>query len=98
MNPRSLFDQRIRFQMDEAFGSLNRWYCSEAHHCPVDDKDLLLTHYIKAGGAADFAERFEQAMGDQNRWYCSEYYHHDVRDPKLLWDYYLKHYRGQSNG
>ena len=84
-------DFRVRLQLAEAFGVVNRWYCSEAYGKPVEDKELLLTYYIKSGGAADFAERYHCAMGVVNRWYCSEFYGHEVRDPQILWDYYMRH-------
>lgn len=55
-------DRRIRHQLAEAFGPTNRWFCSEAHGFEVRDAELLLTHYIKNGGAEDFARRFEQGL------------------------------------
>ena len=82
-------DLRIRLQLADAFGPENRWYCSEAFGREVDDQELLLIYYIKSGGAADFAQRFEQAMSPLNRWYCSEFYRRDIRDPEILWDYYV---------
>jgi hypothetical protein len=51
-------DRRIRLQIAEALGPTNRWFCSEAHGCEVRDAELLLTHYIKNGGAEDFAKRY----------------------------------------
>jgi len=82
-------DFRIRLQLAEAFGPVNRWFCSEAYGREVDDKESLLIYYIKSGGAADFAKRYNQAMGVLNRWYCSEFYRRDIRDPEILWDYYM---------
>ena len=82
---------RVRLQLDEAFGSLNRWFCSEAYGREVYDEELLLIYYIKSGGAADFALRWDQAMGLLNRWYCSEFYRRDIRDQQVLWDYYMKY-------
>jgi hypothetical protein len=84
-------DARIRLQLAEAFGPINRWFCSEAYGCEVLDLELLLTYYIKSGGARSFAERFNQATGKVNRWYCSEFYRRDIRDPETLWDYYMKY-------
>lgn len=75
--------------MAEAFGPVNRWYCSQAHGGPVDDPERLLSYFIRSGGAADFARRYDEAMGPLNRWYCSEFYGRDVRDPETLWNYYL---------
>jgi hypothetical protein len=83
-----MMDVRVRLQLAEAFSALNRWYCSQAHCREIDDQDMLLVHYIRNGGAEDFAKRFEEAMGPQNRWYCSEFHHTDVRDPLILWEYY----------
>ena len=80
---------RLRKQLDEAFGPVNRWYCSKAHGRPVDDPNLLLTHFIKSGGAADFAARYDAAMAPLNRWYCSEFHRREVRDPETLWNYYM---------
>jgi hypothetical protein len=80
---------RLRLQLAEAFGPMNRWFCSEVYGRQIDDRDTLLRYYIKSGGAADFARRFAQAMGPLNRWYCSEYYRSDIRDPEILWDYFM---------
>lgn len=82
-------DFRVRLQLAEALGPLNRWFCSEAYGREIDDAELLLIYYIKSGGAADFARRYGQALGTLNRWYCSEYYRRDIRDPQILWDYYM---------
>jgi hypothetical protein len=82
-------DFRLRLQLTEAFGPVNRWYCSEAYGCAIDDKEVLLIYYIKSGGADDFARRFDHAMGVLNRWYCSEFYRRDIRDPRILWEYYV---------
>jgi hypothetical protein len=82
---------RVRLQLAEAFGPVNRWFCSEACGREIDDKDLLLTYYIKSGGAENFDKRYTQAMGGANRWYCSEFYRRDIRDPRTLWEYYLNH-------
>jgi hypothetical protein len=82
---------RVRVQVAEALGPLNRWYCSQAYGRPVDDPELLLTYFIKSGGAADFADRYAQATGPINRWYCSEFYRREVRDDETLWNYYVNH-------
>jgi hypothetical protein len=82
---------RVRLQLAEALGPINRWFCSEAFGYEVEDQETLLQYYIKSGGAADFARRWDQATGALNRWYCSEYYRRDIRDLKTLWDYYLHH-------
>ena len=81
---------RTQFQLAEALGDLNRWYCSQSLGRQVDDEDLLLTYYIKSGGAADFAKRYDHAMGPQNRWFCSEFYRREIADPQILWEYYMK--------
>jgi hypothetical protein len=80
---------RCRIQVVEALGPVNRWYCSQAYCRPVNDPELLLTYFIKSGGAEDFAVRYEDAMGPLNRWYCSEYYGREIRDPETLWNYYM---------
>ncbi|HEX4054412.1 MAG TPA: hypothetical protein VHX86_09110 [Tepidisphaeraceae bacterium] len=82
---------RDRLQVAEAFGSINRWFCSEAYGREITDPELLLAYYINSGGAADFARRYDEAMGMLNRWYCSEFYCCDIRDPRILWDYYVSH-------
>jgi hypothetical protein len=82
---------RIQMQLDEAFGSLNRWFCSEAYHREITDPETLLIYYIKSGGADDFARRYDQAMGKLNRWYCSEFYRREITDPEILWDYYINY-------
>ena len=82
---------RVQLQLAEALGPINRWFCSEAHGQAVNDQELLLIYYIKSGGAADFAHRYDQAMSTVNRWYCSEFYRREIRDPKTLWDYYMQY-------
>ncbi len=82
-------DLRVRLQLAEAFGPVNRWFCSEAYGREIHDREMLLIYYIKSGGAEDFARRYEQAMGVLNRWYCSEFYRRDIRDPQTLWEYYM---------
>ena len=84
-------DFRVVLQLAEAFGPVNRYYCSEAYQRPVEDLELLLTYYIKSGGAEDFARRYSQAIGQVNRWYCSQFYRRDIRDRETLWEYYV-HY------
>ena len=79
---------RTRVQLAEALGPVNRWFCSQAYGFPVQDPELLLTYYIKSGGAADFALRFDQAMSTLNRWFCSEYHCREIHDPETLWHYY----------
>jgi hypothetical protein len=46
---------RIRMQLEEAFGPVNRWYCSEHHRREVTDAETLVAYYIKHGGAEHFA-------------------------------------------
>lgn len=82
---------RLRLQLTEAFGPDNRWFCSQAYGQPIDDPDLLITYFIRSGGAEDFAFRFEQAMGSLNRWYCSEFYGREISDPEILWNYYMNY-------
>jgi len=91
MELRDCRDFRIRLQLDEAFGPLNRWFCSQAYRREITNPELLLAYYIRSGGAEDFAKRFEQAMGTLNRWYCSEFYRRDIRHPEVLWEYYMKY-------
>jgi hypothetical protein len=86
-----MMELRIRLQFEEAFGPLNRWFCSEAYCHEIVDPELLVTYYIKSGGAENFAERYDQAMGTLNRWYCSEFYRREIRDPQTLWEYYMKY-------
>ena len=87
---------RLRLQLAEALGQENCWYCSQAAGRRVEDPDKLLAHFIKSGGAADFAIRYNEAMGPHNRWYCSEYYRREVREPETLWDYYMTQRRRRS--
>jgi hypothetical protein len=86
---------RVRLQLAEVFGPENRWFCSEAYGRKVDDGELLLKYYIKSGGAADFAARYDEAMGMLNRWYCSEFYGREIHDPRILWEYYMRHAPGR---
>src|SRR5688572_3381183 len=81
---------RLRKQLDEAFGPVNRWYCAQAYGRPVNEPELLLIYFIKSGGAADFASRYAEAMGPLNRWYCSEFHGRDIGDPETLWNYYMR--------
>ena len=87
---------RVRIQLAEALGPVNRWYCSQACGRAVQDPDLLLSYFVKSGGAKDFADRFNEAMGPLNRWYCSEFYQREIRDPEILWNYYVNYGRAQS--
>ena len=89
---------RMRLQRAEACGSVNRWFCSKAHGCQVNDEETLVRYYIKSGGAANFARRFGEAMGRENRWYCSEFYGREISDPETLWDYYVAHAEARGVG
>jgi hypothetical protein len=80
---------RTRVQLAEALGPVNRWFCSQAYGYPVNNPELLLKYYIKSGGAADFALRFDEAMSALNRWFCSEYHCREIHDPETLWTYYM---------
>ena len=91
-------DFRIRLQVAEALGSLNRYYCSLAYCQEIVDHELLMRYYIKSGGAADFAKRYVQAMGQLNRYYCSQYYRRDIRDPEILWEYYMNYAPAGARG
>jgi hypothetical protein len=82
---------RTRLQLEEAFGELNRWFCSQAYGRQIEDAEMLVSYYVRSGGAANFAKRFDEAMGDKNRWFCSEFYFRDIRDPEVLWDYYINY-------
>jgi len=84
---------RVRLQLAEALGPVNRWYCSQAFGKPINNDELLLAYFIKSGGATDFAIRYKNAMGPENRWYCSEYYRREIRDPEILWNYYMGYCR-----
>ena len=84
---------RVLLQLAEAFGDVNRWFCSQAQCRCVDDREDLLRHYIKSGGAVDFARRFDEAMGPTNRWYCSQFHRREINEPQILWEYYSKHSR-----
>lgn len=89
---------RVRLQVAEALGPLNRWYCSQAYGHEIDDGNLLLKYYIKSGGADDFARRYDEAMSPLNRWYCSQFHRREIRDPQLLWDYYHRYSGGLDSG
>jgi hypothetical protein len=93
-----MMEFRGRLQLAEALGATNRWFCSQAHGRRVEDRELLISYYIKSGGALDFALRFEEAMGDANRWYCSQFYGRDIRDPATLWDYYTNYAPTRATG
>lgn len=93
---RRLMECRCHIQFTEAFGPTNRWFCSEYHGKKIEDRETLLTYYIKSGGAEDFAQRFEQAMGEKNRWFCAEFYGREINDPEILWEYYIEHAAANS--
>ena len=57
-----IMDFRLRKQLAEAFGHDNRWFCSQAHGRKVDDPDVLLTYFVRSGGAADFCRRYEHVI------------------------------------
>jgi hypothetical protein len=82
---------RVRAQLAEALGAVNRWHCSKEHCRRIDDPDLLMEHFIRRGGAADFDRRFKEAMGPKNRWYCSECYQREVCEEEILWNYYMQY-------
>jgi hypothetical protein len=88
---------RLRKQLAEALGQVNRWYCSQFHGYPVEDPNLLWKYFINNGGAVDFARRYDEATGAKNRWYCSEFHGRDIRDPEILWNYYVTHGHSSSN-
>jgi hypothetical protein len=89
-------NDRVRIQLAEAMGQVNRWFCSKAHGRAVEEPELLLTYFIKSGGARDFARRYAEAMGGINRWYCSEFYGREVGEPEVLWDYYVRYGEGRE--
>src|SRR5690349_11991865 len=89
---------RLRKQLEEAFGPVNRWYCAQAYGEKIEDREKLLIYFVRSGGAADFARRFDEAMGPVNRWYCSEFHGRDIRDPELLWNYYMKYFENRAGG
>jgi hypothetical protein len=86
-----IMEFRVRLQLAESFGPINRWFCSEFYGREVNDPELLVRYYVKSGGAANFARRYAEAMGKVNRWYCSEFHGRDIRDPQILWEYYVNH-------
>jgi hypothetical protein len=91
-------DFRTRAQLAEALGPVNRWFCSEKMGQPVDRHEVLVTHYIKHGGAADFARRYREAMSKDNRWFCSIHHGREVCDAERLWDYYCRATRAERSG
>ena len=52
-------------QLAEALGPENRWFCSEFHGREITDPDVLLSYYIKHGGAEGFAKRKGQMIPSQ---------------------------------
>jgi len=41
-------------QLHEALGAVNKWFCSQYYGYEVTSPELLLTYYIKHGGASHF--------------------------------------------
>jgi hypothetical protein len=60
------FKDRINMQLDEAFGPVNRWYCSEHHGYEVKDRETLLRYYIQRGGAKNFADTSNSIRQNRN--------------------------------
>lgn len=87
---------RARKQRDEARGPVNTWYCSQYHCRHIQDEEILMTYFIRSGGAADFARRYAEAMGDDNRWFCSQFHGREIREYELLWNYYMKYVKDRS--
>jgi hypothetical protein len=87
---------RLRIQLAEALGPVNQWYCSQHHGYPVTNPELLLIYFIRSGGAADFARRYNEAMSPHNRWFCSEFHRCEIHDPQILWDYYTRARRAET--
>jgi len=46
-------------QMQEALGSVNKWYCSQYYGYEVTDGEKLLAYYIKHGGAQHYREQVD---------------------------------------
>ena len=80
---------RIRAQIAEAHGPVNRWYCAQFYRREISDLELLMRYFIRSGGAADFDRRYREAMSLENRWFCSEFHRRDVREEPVLWSYYM---------
>jgi hypothetical protein len=85
------YSARVECQLEEAYGELNRYYCSLFYKRCVQDDDVLLKHFIRFGGAKGFAERWMLAMSPDNRWYCSEWYGQEITDERILYQYYMAH-------
>ena len=50
----------IRDEMQEAFGAVNKWYCSKYNGYEVTDPDTLLAYYIRNGGPQRYRERITE--------------------------------------
>jgi len=61
------FNDRIRQQLAEALGPDNKWFCSQKSGHEVTDPETLVKHYIKNGGAEDFARRCNSPPPPENR-------------------------------
>ncbi len=88
---------RLRMQLLEVLSPENRWFCSLAHHRKIDEPELLWIHFVRSGGAVDFARRFQEAMSSDNRWYCAQFYDREIKDEQMLWDYYMKNRRKRES-
>lgn len=49
--------QYLERQKNEALSECNKYYASKHYGYEVTDPEILLTYYIKNGGAVGFAER-----------------------------------------
>ena len=56
-------EDRAKAQLAEALSPLNRWYCSQYFGYNVTSIEVLLTYYIKSGGAQNFRQR---ELAEQN--------------------------------
>ncbi len=52
-------------QMQEALGSVNKWYCSQYYGYEVNDPETLLAYYIKHGGAVHYREQHQSPPGTE---------------------------------
>jgi hypothetical protein len=53
----------LNLQIEEALSPTNRWYASEKAGREINDPEYLFRHYVKSGGACNFAKKHSIKRG-----------------------------------
>ena len=52
----------LNSQIQEALGPVNKWYASQYYGFEVTDPNLLMSYYIKHGGAKHFRDQLPREL------------------------------------